>query len=32
MKKLKSLYADPDRMVVHACLACLALLPVVLTL
>ena len=32
MKKLQSLYADPDRMIVHACLACLAVLPVVLSL
>lgn len=32
MKKLQSLYADPDRMIVHACLACLALMPVVLSL
>lgn len=30
MKKLQSLYADPDRLVVHACLACLAFLPVLL--
>ncbi len=32
MKKLQTLYADPDRLVVHACLACLAFLPVVLSL
>lgn len=32
MKKLQTLYADPDRMIVHACLACLACLPLVLSL
>lgn len=32
MKKLQSLYADPDRMIVHACLACMACLPFVLSL
>jgi len=32
MKKLQSLYADPDRLIIHACLACLAVLPVVLSL
>jgi hypothetical protein len=31
MKKLNSLYTDPDRLVVHACLACLAFLPVLLS-
>jgi hypothetical protein len=31
MKKLQSLYTDPDRLVVHACLACLAFLPVLLS-
>jgi len=32
MKKLQTFYADPDRMIVHACLACLAFLPLVLSL
>jgi len=30
MRKLQLLYVDPDRMVVHACLACLAVLPMLL--
>lgn len=30
MKKLQSFYTDPDRLVVRACLACLAFLPVLL--
>lgn len=32
MKKLQSVYADPDTMIVHACLACLAFLPIVLSI
>lgn len=32
MKKLHSLYTDHDRLVVHACLACLAFLPMVLAI
>jgi len=32
MRKLQLLYADPDRMVVHACLACLAFLPMLVGL
>ena len=32
MKKLQTLYADPDRLIVHACLACMAVLPLVLSL
>ena len=32
MKTLQSLYSDPDRLVIHACLACLAILPMILAL
>jgi hypothetical protein len=32
MKRLQSLYDDPDRLIVHACVACLAVLPLVLSL
>lgn len=32
MKKLQSLYADPDHMVVHACMVCLVVLPFILAL
>lgn len=32
MKKLKRFYADEDRMIVHACLACLLCLPMVLSM
>lgn len=30
MKTLQTLYADPDRLIIHGCLACLACLPVIL--
>lgn len=32
MKTLHALYTDPDRLIVHGCLACLALMPILLAL